>query len=104
MEAITRRELEIAHRISLGDSEKDMSNRLFISTDTVKTHKKNLFRKIGARNIADVTRWYICDKCKGKHPEKVLLFILALLGSILFKEELLQIIEQAATMLKSVMP
>lgn len=55
----TVRELQIAELIAWGQTEKDIARNLYLSTDTVKTHKKNLMRKIGAHNIADVTRWFI---------------------------------------------
>lgn len=55
----TTRELQIAELIAWGQTEKDIARNLYLSTDTVKTHKKNLMRKIGAHNIADVTRWFI---------------------------------------------
>lgn len=55
----TTREIQIAELIAWGQTEKDIARSLYLSTDTVKTHKKNLMRKIGAHNIADVTRWFI---------------------------------------------
>lgn len=56
---ITTREYQVAELITWGQSEKDIARRLYLSCDTVKTHKKNLMRKIEAHNIADVTRWFI---------------------------------------------
>lgn len=56
---ITTREIQVAELICWGQSEKDIARKLYLSADTVKTHKKNLMRKIGAHNIADVTRWFI---------------------------------------------
>ena len=55
---LTVRENQVAELISWGLSEKEIASKLFLSNDTVKTHKKNLMRKIQAHNIADVTRWF----------------------------------------------
>jgi DNA-binding CsgD family transcriptional regulator len=55
---ITTREFQIAELTAWGQSEKDIARKLYLSADTVKTHKKNLMRKIQAHNIADVTRWF----------------------------------------------
>jgi len=46
---LTKRELEIINLIDKGYSNKDISNKLFISSHTVKTHIMNIFKK------ADVT-------------------------------------------------
>lgn len=61
---ITAREIQVAELICWGQSEKDIARKLYLSADTVKTHKKNLMRKIGAHNIADVTRWFIATTHK----------------------------------------
>lgn len=59
---LTTREKQIAELIYFGATEKEISCHLDIAVDTVKSHKRNLFVKTGSRNIADVTRWYVCDK------------------------------------------
>lgn len=59
---VTQREMQIAELIYFGATEKEISNHLDIAIDTVKTHKRNLFVKTSSRNIADVTRWYVCHK------------------------------------------
>ncbi len=62
--ALSKRENEIAAQIVLGKTEKEVANDLFLSTDTVHTHKKRIFKKLGARNIADLTRIYISQLLK----------------------------------------
>lgn len=59
---LTTREKQIAELIYFGATEKEISCHLDIAVDTVKSHKRSLFVKTGSRNIADVTRWYVCDK------------------------------------------
>ena len=47
---LTRREEEIVNLIILGYSNKQISNTLFISENTVKTHLANIFSKYGITN------------------------------------------------------
>jgi DNA-binding NarL/FixJ family response regulator len=54
MNCISKREFEILKLISLGFSSKDIANELHVSNETVKSHRKNLFRKFSARNSADL--------------------------------------------------
>jgi DNA-binding CsgD family transcriptional regulator len=46
---ITPRELEILALIATGLSNKEIAARVFVSENTVKTHSKRLFEKLGAR-------------------------------------------------------
>ncbi|MCU0449724.1 MAG: LuxR C-terminal-related transcriptional regulator [Bernardetiaceae bacterium] len=48
---LTRRELEILHMIVEEHSSPEIAERLFISLNTVETHRRNLFRKTGARSV-----------------------------------------------------
>jgi len=63
---ITDREKEILDLISRGYSTKEISEILYISDETVKSHRKNLFRKLNARNSANLimnaTRIGLLDK------------------------------------------
>jgi DNA-binding CsgD family transcriptional regulator len=75
METLTKRELEIADLIHQGFFEKEIAERLFVSPQTVHTHKKHIFQKMGARNIADITRMYILDL---KRPLAIITMIFSL--------------------------
>ena len=44
---LTRRELEILQHLVDGLKDRDISTRLFISENTVRTHLKNIYRKLG---------------------------------------------------------
>lgn len=59
MEKISKTEKQIAHLIAQGYSEKEIASKLFRSVHTVHTHYKNIRKKLGARNIADITRIYM---------------------------------------------
>lgn len=52
----TKRELEILNIISYGLTIDEISTKLFISRETVKTHRKHLLRKFNARNTAQLIR------------------------------------------------
>ena len=53
---LSKRESEIAGLLSLGKTEKEVAGELFLSVDTVHTHKKTIFKKTGARSVVDVAR------------------------------------------------
>ncbi len=53
---ITAREIEILHLISYGFSTKDIASSLYISCETVKSHRRKLLQKIGAHNTALLVR------------------------------------------------
>lgn len=50
----TKREIEIIRLIADGKQEKEISEKLFISLTTVKTHRKNILRKSGCKNSAEL--------------------------------------------------
>jgi DNA-binding NarL/FixJ family response regulator len=59
METLTDRELQVADLIHQGYIEKEIADRLCISTGTVHTHAKHIREKLNCRNIADITRVFI---------------------------------------------
>ena len=50
----SQREVEVLQAIARGYSTKEIANTLFISENTVENHRKNLFRKLQARNMAEL--------------------------------------------------
>jgi DNA-binding NarL/FixJ family response regulator len=50
--ALTERELQVLRGMSDGKSNAEIGRELFVSEDTVKTHARRLFRKLGARDRA----------------------------------------------------
>ncbi len=56
---LSERELEIITLIALEFSGKEISNKLFISTNTVETHRKNIMKKIGAKNTIGLVKYAI---------------------------------------------
>ena len=51
---LSERELEVLHEIARGKSTKEISKTLFLSAYTVENHRRNLLRKLNARNVADL--------------------------------------------------
>ncbi|MGL5112357.1 MAG: response regulator [Flavobacterium sp.] len=54
---LTEREIEILILISLEFSGKEISEQLFISTNTVETHRKNIMKKIKAKNTISIVKY-----------------------------------------------
>ncbi|MDH7480268.1 MAG: response regulator transcription factor, partial [Syntrophomonadaceae bacterium] len=50
LERLTSREREVLKLISTGESNRDISERLFISEKTVKNHITSILRKLGAKD------------------------------------------------------
>jgi DNA-binding NarL/FixJ family response regulator len=51
---LTNRENQVLQLILLGNSMKEMATALRISTETIKSHRKNLMRKLGSKSINEL--------------------------------------------------
>lgn len=51
---LTNRETEILHRVADGKTNGEIGMDLFLSEDTIKTHVRRIFRKVGARDRAQL--------------------------------------------------
>jgi two-component system, NarL family, response regulator NreC len=58
-EPLTRREMEILKLICDGLSSKDISEKLFISINTVETHRKRILLKLNAKNSVGIVKYAI---------------------------------------------
>lgn len=58
-ENLTSREVEIMVLVCQGHTSQEISDRLYISTKTVETHRSNLFLKAGVRNVAELIAWAV---------------------------------------------
>lgn len=56
---LTSRERQVVQILSEGASVREAAVKLFVSAATVKSHRANAMRKIGARTIADLVRYAI---------------------------------------------
>lgn len=56
-EPLTRREMEILRLICDGFSSKDIGEKLFISINTVETHRKRILLKLNAKNSVGIVKY-----------------------------------------------
>ncbi len=56
---LTKREIEILKNIAEGHSNQEIANLLFISYNTVDTHRKNIMHKLSIKNTAGLVRYAI---------------------------------------------
>ncbi len=50
----TTRELEVLYQIAKGKTSREIAAALFVTDNTVESHRKSLFQKLGAANVADL--------------------------------------------------
>lgn len=55
--SLTRREKEIIKQIAIGKNSPEIAKQLSLSEDTVKTHRRNIKRKLGAETQYDIVRF-----------------------------------------------
>ena len=60
-ESLSEREREIVICIARGMSKKDVADKLFISINTVLTHRKNIFRKLDIHSISGLTIYAVVN-------------------------------------------
>lgn len=53
---LTCREIQVLNLISYGYSSKIIADNLFLSIETIKTHRRNLLKKMSAINVAHLIR------------------------------------------------
>jgi len=62
---LTKREKEILLLITEGLTNIQIGEKLFISIDTVESHRKNLYSKLGVKNTAMLMRYAIENDLMG---------------------------------------
>lgn len=55
---ITEREKEILKQVAKGKSSKEIADVIFRSVYTVETHRKNILKKLGAKNMMEAVSMY----------------------------------------------
>lgn len=61
-DSLSEREQEIVHLVVCGLSNKQIANQLYISLNTVLTHRKNIARKLNIHSVAGLTIFAIVNK------------------------------------------
>jgi len=64
---LTRRELEVLRYLADGDTNAVIARRLVVSVGTVKSHVKNILRKLGAQNRVEAAAYWF-DLQSGRQP------------------------------------
>jgi DNA-binding NarL/FixJ family response regulator len=54
--ALTPRQREILHLITEGQATKEIAARLYLSENTIETHRRQLLKRLGVRRVADLIR------------------------------------------------
>lgn len=61
METLSKREMQVADLVHQGFIEKEIADEMCVSYETVRTHTKNIRKKLHARNAADITRIFLLE-------------------------------------------
>jgi DNA-binding CsgD family transcriptional regulator len=59
---LSERELSILKLVATGNTNNEIAERLFISTHTVMTHRKNITRKLGIKTVSGLTVYAILNQ------------------------------------------
>ncbi len=60
-EGLSAREIDVLRLVALGHSNKEIADKLFISTHTVMSHRKNITEKLGIKSISGLTVYAILN-------------------------------------------
>jgi len=60
-ESLSNREVDVLKLVALGHSNKEIADKLFISTHTVMSHRKNMTEKLGIKSISGLTVYAIIN-------------------------------------------
>jgi DNA-binding CsgD family transcriptional regulator len=74
-QSLTKREEQIAERLVWGWSKKELAAILDVSVSTVANHARNIYQKIGARSVNQLTAWWLTNKYQIQNPFLSLLFL-----------------------------
>lgn len=67
---ISARELEILHLIAYEYSSKEIAHKLYISQETVNSHRKNIMAKLDVKNTAGMVRVAMENKLIQNSPNQ----------------------------------
>lgn len=59
---LSKREIEILRHLTLGLTNQDIADKLFLSVHTVMTHRKKITRKLGIKSLSGLTVYALMNK------------------------------------------
>jgi DNA-binding NarL/FixJ family response regulator len=62
---LSRREMDVIHCLTKGLSDNEVGEKLYISRQTVHTHIKNIYKKLGAKSRIELYRMVIQSRYPG---------------------------------------
>lgn len=65
---LTQHEVEIARLITLGNTNREIAGRMFVSVRTVESHRANIMQKLRVDSRSDLVRWALDCKLIGPTP------------------------------------
>lgn len=90
MKELTKTQYKIAELVSLGNSEKEIANLMFVSINTVHTHTYHIRKKLQARSAVDIARKFILSLDDPKKYFAAFLFLTIQLN-ILVQDEIIDL-------------
>ncbi len=56
---LTKRESDVLRLVADGKTSQQVAAELYVSKETIETHRKNLLSKTGCKNVAELIRWAV---------------------------------------------
>lgn len=69
-EELSARELFVVSQIARGYEIKEIANLLFLSEQTITTHLKNIYEKLGIHRKVELVSWYFTKLINGNGRER----------------------------------
>lgn len=67
---LSERERQVAELVARGLTTREIAEALFLSVPTVKSHLREIFRKCGLRNRAELAAWWVAQAAGGAGGER----------------------------------
>ena len=61
---LSRREKEVLKLLIENLSNEEIGEKIFVSKETVKSHRKNIYRKLGVNNVLDLYKLIVSNNIK----------------------------------------
>lgn len=65
---LTRRELEVLQLVASGMTNRAVARYLWVTSETVKFHLSNVYRKLGVANRAEASEWALRNGVSDREP------------------------------------